>query len=81
MQSINYIDLCSGIGGFRIAIENFQKKNSHLNLNFRCILSADIKEDAINMINYVKLKYNKLISKFNSISFLIASIFFIFVNK
>lgn len=24
---INYIDLCCGIGGFRIALENFEKKN------------------------------------------------------
>jgi hypothetical protein len=28
-KTINYIDLCSGIGGFRVALENFQKK-SHL---------------------------------------------------
>jgi len=61
-MSINYIDLCSGIGGFRIAIENFQKKNSHLNLNFKCILSADIKEDAIKTYN---LNFNENNSKTN----------------
>lgn len=46
---INYIDLCSGIGGFRIALERFQTKNSKY--NFRCVLSADIKEDALKTYN------------------------------
>tara|TARA_B100001175_G_C19469364_1_gene620880 strand:- start:196 stop:1479 length:1284 start_codon:yes stop_codon:yes gene_type:complete len=46
---INYIDLCSGIGGFRIALNNYNKINK--NLKFKCVLSADIKEDAIKTYN------------------------------
>jgi DNA (cytosine-5)-methyltransferase 1 len=46
---INYIDLCCGIGGFRVALENFQKKNS--NYKFNCVLSADIKDDALKTYN------------------------------
>ena len=46
---INYIDLCCGIGGFRVALENFQKKNT--NIKFNCVLSADIKDDAIKTYN------------------------------
>lgn len=41
--------MCSGIGGFRIAIENFEK--SHKKYKFKCILSADIKGDAIKTYN------------------------------
>jgi DNA (cytosine-5)-methyltransferase 1 len=47
-STINYIDLCSGIGGFRIAIEQFATKT---NRKFKCILSADIKPDAIKTYN------------------------------
>lgn len=46
-KEIRYIDLCSGIGGFRIALNNL----SDLNIRFRCILSADIKQDAIDTYN------------------------------
>lgn len=46
---VNYIDLCCGIGGFRIAIDRFQEKNT--NLKFNCVLSADIKDDAIKTYN------------------------------
>ena len=46
---INYIDLCCGIGGFRVALESFQEKNT--NFKFNCILSADIKDDAIRTYN------------------------------
>jgi len=46
---INYIDLCCGIGGFRVALESFQKKNT--NFKFNCVLSADIKDDAIRTYN------------------------------
>lgn len=46
---INYIDLCCGIGGFRVALESFQKKNK--NFKFNCVLSADIKDDAIRTYN------------------------------
>jgi DNA (cytosine-5)-methyltransferase 1 len=45
---INYIDLCCGIGGFRVALESFQKNT---NIKFNCVLSADIKDDAIKTYN------------------------------
>lgn len=44
---IKYIDLCSGIGGFRVAINNI---SSPQNI-FECVLSADIKQDAIDTYN------------------------------
>lgn len=47
---IKYIDLCSGIGGFRIAIEQFLK-GTKKNIEFECVLSADIKQDAIDTYN------------------------------
>jgi DNA (cytosine-5)-methyltransferase 1 len=47
MQKLHYIDLCSGIGGFRIAINNY----SNDTLKFECVLSADIKKDAIDTYN------------------------------
>lgn len=46
-KKINYIDLCSGIGGFRIAINNLLD----LDIDFKCVLSADIKKDAIDTYN------------------------------
>jgi len=49
VKNINYIDLCCGIGGFRVALESFQKKNT--NYNFNCVLSSDIKGDAIKTYN------------------------------
>ena len=57
---INYIDLCSGIGGFRIALESFEKK--HTNIKFNCVLSADIKDDAIKTYN---LNFNENNNKLN----------------
>jgi DNA (cytosine-5)-methyltransferase 1 len=48
-QIIRYIDLCSGIGGFRVAIENYSKDKE--NIDFQCVFSADIKEDAIKTYN------------------------------
>jgi len=48
-NEIKYIDLCAGIGGFRVGIENFMNMNP--NIKFSCILSADIKEDAIKTYN------------------------------
>jgi DNA (cytosine-5)-methyltransferase 1 len=57
---INYIDLCCGIGGFRIALENFQKKNT--NIIFNCVLSCDIKDDAIRTYN---LNFNENNKKIN----------------
>ncbi|MDC0230382.1 DNA (cytosine-5-)-methyltransferase [Aureispira] len=48
-KTINYIDLCCGIGGFRLAIQEFEKRNkSH---KFRCVFSADIKQDALDTYN------------------------------
>lgn len=47
-EKIKYIDLCCGIGGFRIGIEQYAKK---YNLDFECVLSADIKNDAIKTYN------------------------------
>lgn len=47
-KQVNYIDLCSGIGGFRVALNNISKKN---NILFNCLLSADIKQDAIDTYN------------------------------
>lgn len=46
-EEIRYIDLCSGIGGFRVAINNL----SYLNIVFKCVFSADIKQDAIDTYN------------------------------
>lgn len=56
---INYIDLCSGIGGFRVALEKFQQNS---NYKFNCVLSADIKEDAIKTYN---LNFNETNRKLN----------------
>ena len=55
---IKYIDLCCGIGGFRIALENYGNEN---NLNFQCVLSADIKDDAIKTYNLNFKENNKKI--------------------
>ena len=57
---INYIDLCCGIGGFRVALESFKKKNT--NIKFNCVLSADIKDDAIKTYN---LNFNENNKKTN----------------
>ena len=48
-RQLKYIDLCSGIGGFRTAIENYSAGQTKL--QFKCILSADIKQDAIDTYN------------------------------
>jgi DNA (cytosine-5)-methyltransferase 1 len=48
-ETIRYIDLCSGIGGFRVAINRFQAANPHY--KFNCVLSADIKSDALKTYN------------------------------
>ena len=49
MKVIKYCDLCSGIGGFRIGIQEYEKGNS--SIQFECILSADIKQQAIDTYN------------------------------
>lgn len=61
MKEIKYIDLCSGIGGFRLAINNL----FDLNINFKCILSADIKQDAIDTYNLNFNETNKKIDIYN----------------
>ncbi len=60
-EQINYIDLCSGIGGFRIAINNYRNKN----IKFNCVLSADIKEDAIKTYNLNFNENNKKTDIYN----------------
>jgi DNA (cytosine-5)-methyltransferase 1 len=52
---IKYIDLCSGIGGFRIGLENID------NIETECILSADIKQEAIDTYNLNFKESNKII--------------------
>lgn len=61
MSKIKYIDLCSGIGGFRVAINNL----CDLNINFECVLSADIKQDAIDTYNINFNENNKKIDIYN----------------
>lgn len=46
---IKYIDLCCGIGGFRIGIQNFEKINK--NYIFKCVYSIDNKQSAVNTYN------------------------------
>ena len=53
-KEIKYIDLCSGIGGFRIALESID------NINSQCVLSADIKQDAIDTYNLNFNENNKI---------------------
>jgi DNA (cytosine-5)-methyltransferase 1 len=48
-MSIKYIDLCCGIGGFRVGINNLQREFPHV--EFECVFSADIKDDAIKTYN------------------------------
>lgn len=45
MEKIRYIDLCCGIGGFRVGINAFDPQR------FECVFSADIKKDAIITYN------------------------------
>ena len=54
IKDIKYIDLCSGIGGFRIALESID------NINSKCCLSADIKQDAIDTYNLNFNENNKI---------------------
>ena len=43
---MTYVDLFSGIGGFRYGIEMFSK--NYPSYKFKCIKTADIKKDAIS---------------------------------
>jgi DNA (cytosine-5)-methyltransferase 1 len=54
-NEIKYIDLCSGIGGFRIALESID------NIHSTCVLSADIKQDAIDTYNLNFNENNQII--------------------
>lgn len=54
INEIKYIDLCSGIGGFRIALESIHDIHS------TCVLSADIKKDAIDTYNLNFNENNKI---------------------
>lgn len=56
IKVINYVDLCCGIGGFRIGINNFKTDN----YQFNCVASVDIKDDAIKTYN---LNFNENIVK------------------
>jgi DNA (cytosine-5)-methyltransferase 1 len=47
--TIRYIDLCCGIGGFRVALDRFTQKQPRQ--RFKCVLSADIKDDALKTYN------------------------------
>lgn len=49
MQRFTFIDLFCGIGGFRIGLEAAFKKH---NIDLECVLSADIKSDAIKVYNH-----------------------------
>lgn len=48
-MNIKYIDLCCGIGGFRVGIMEYQSKQHKY--QFECVYSADIKEDALHTYN------------------------------
>lgn len=56
---IKYIDLCSGIGGFRIALESIDT------IKTKCVLSADIKKDAVRTYNLNFNENNKPIDIYN----------------
>ena len=49
-KMIKYIDLCCGIGGFRIGLQQFQTDMNN-KYEFQCVFSADIKPDAIKIYN------------------------------
>tara|TARA_B110000483_G_C18199062_1_gene544377 strand:- start:1412 stop:2815 length:1404 start_codon:yes stop_codon:yes gene_type:complete len=55
LTQVKYIDLCSGIGGFRVALESIN------NIKSKCVLSADIKQDAIDTYNLNFNENNKII--------------------
>jgi DNA (cytosine-5)-methyltransferase 1 len=53
-REVKYIDLCSGIGGFRVALESVDC------IIPKCVLSADIKQDAIDTYNANFNENNKI---------------------
>lgn len=56
VEEIRYIDLCCGIGGFRVGINAFKNPK----YSFKCVYSADIKEDAIKTYN---INFNESMGK------------------
>ena len=48
IKKIRYVDLCCGIGGFRVGMNEFQKQ--YPEYQFECVFSADIKKGAIENI-------------------------------
>jgi DNA (cytosine-5)-methyltransferase 1 len=46
-STIKYIDLCCGLGGFRVALDSLSSEEQRL----ECVLSADIKQDALDTYN------------------------------
>lgn len=56
---IKYIDLCCGIGGFRVGLQQFQEDMNN-KYELQCVFSADIKPDAIKIYN---LNFNENITK------------------
>jgi len=49
-KNLTFVDLFSGIGGFRFGIQAFQA--SHPLYEFECVKSADIKKDALQTYNH-----------------------------
>ena len=47
-MTTRYIDLCCGIGGFRVAVEALAAATGR---SFECVLSADVKQDAVDTYN------------------------------
>lgn len=47
-KPVRFVDLCCGIGGFRIAIQRFAERKQR---RFECVYSADVKRDAIKAYN------------------------------
>lgn len=55
-EIIKYIDLCCGIGGFRVGLQQSETDD----IKFQCVFSADIKPDAIKIYN---LNFNEDMKK------------------
>lgn len=54
---IRYVDICCGIGGFRVAIDLFQGMNKR----FECVFSCDNKQDAVDTYNANFKENNKIV--------------------
>jgi len=60
-KTVNYIDLCCGIGGFRIAINKLFVPGK----KFECVLSADVKRDAVETYNINFNEENEITDIYN----------------